>query len=147
MQPGRTVRDPLKCKVNLVSDKGGPPSSVGSTLRQFHLLPPNSHQTSPSASKTSSSLPLSLSHSARLTIRMTLLDSLTSTPVILAGLLGISVAVYAKRNASPQVKEQVKEVKNATRAEGVAGKMAQAVSKGARVCARRRCLSTSPRLS
>jgi hypothetical protein len=62
---------------------------------------------------------------------MTWYDTLTSAPVLIAGALGISAAVYAKRgHTAGQAVEQVKEVAHATRAEGTAGKMAQAVSIG-----------------
>jgi hypothetical protein len=60
---------------------------------------------------------------------MTWYDTITSVPVLLAGALGISAAVYASRgHTSAQAVEQVKEVAQSTRAEGTKGKMAQAVS-------------------
>jgi hypothetical protein len=75
---------------------------------------------------------------------MTWLETLTSTPVLIAGALGISAALFAGRasgtktsgseqqhrlpESGAQLKEQVKEVKAAAGAEGVAAKMAQAVS-------------------
>lgn len=63
---------------------------------------------------------------------MTWLDTLTSTPVLIAGALGITAAVYAKRNptvpTARQMSEQAKEVAQATQAEGTQAKVAQAVS-------------------
>jgi hypothetical protein len=61
---------------------------------------------------------------------MTWIDTLTSTPVLIAGALGISAAVYAKRNptTTAQITEQAREVAHATQADTAAGKMAQAVS-------------------
>lgn len=71
---------------------------------------------------------------------MTWIETLTSTPVLIVGALGISAALFVGRGGTPQqpianklpsgaqVKEQVKEVKAAAGAEGVAAKMAQAVS-------------------
>jgi hypothetical protein len=56
-------------------------------------------------------------------------DNITSLPVILAGVLGISAVVYAKRgHTAPQAMEQAKEVAQATKAEGTPGKVAQGVS-------------------
>jgi hypothetical protein len=73
---------------------------------------------------------------------MTWLDTLTSTPVLIAGALGITAAVYAKRNpttipSAGQMSEQAKEVAQATQAEGTQAKVAQAVrglKAGHRVC-------------
>lgn len=70
---------------------------------------------------------------------MTWLDTLTSTPVLIAGALGITAAVYAKRNpttipSAGQMSEQAKEVAQATQAEGTQAKVAQAVRRF------RRCL-------
>jgi hypothetical protein len=56
---------------------------------------------------------------------MSWLDSITSTPVIVAGLLGISAALFVGRR--PQVVEQAKEVGRATQADGPKAKMAQTV--------------------
>jgi len=60
---------------------------------------------------------------------MTWLDTLTSTPVLIAGAVGISAAVYAKRNptTTAQVTEQARELAHATQADTAQGKMAQAV--------------------
>ena len=55
-------------------------------------------------------------------------EVLTSTPVLIAGAVGISAAVYARRHTAEQAKEQAREVIDARKAEGVKGKMAQAVS-------------------
>jgi hypothetical protein len=57
------------------------------------------------------------------------LDTLTSTPILVAGILGISVAVIANRRTPDQLKQQAKEVSQAaTHADGPKAKMAQSVS-------------------
>jgi hypothetical protein len=56
---------------------------------------------------------------------MTWLDTITSTPVIVAGLVGISAALFAGRRGP--VTEQAKEVKAAIQADGPKAKMAQTV--------------------
>lgn len=58
------------------------------------------------------------------------LDTLTSAPALVAGLVGISFAVYAGRNpqVKDQVTEQVKDVAQATQAGDSKARMAQAVS-------------------
>jgi len=40
-------------------------------------------------------------------------DTLTSTPLLIAGALGITVAVYARRHTADQAITQIKEVKAA----------------------------------
>ena len=60
---------------------------------------------------------------------MSWLDTLTSTPLLVAGILGISAAVIATRRDPAQLKEQVKEVSQAASyADGPKAKMAQSVS-------------------
>jgi len=54
-------------------------------------------------------------------------DTLTSTPLLIAGALGITVAVYARRHTADQAITQIKEVKAAAGADGGTAKMAQAV--------------------
>lgn len=58
---------------------------------------------------------------------MSLYEILTSTPVLLAGALGISAAVYARRHTANQAVTQLKEVTAAAGADGGTAKMAQAV--------------------
>jgi hypothetical protein len=62
---------------------------------------------------------------------MSWVDTLTSTPLLVAGILGISVAIIANRRnpAQPQLKEQVKEVTQAAaHSDSPKAKMAQSVS-------------------
>jgi hypothetical protein len=57
------------------------------------------------------------------------LDTLTSTPLLVAGILGISVAVIANRRTPEQITQQAKEVTQAAaHADGAKAKMAQSVS-------------------
>jgi len=57
------------------------------------------------------------------------LDTLTSTPLLVAGILGISVAVIANRRTPEQVTQQAKEVTQAAaHADSAKAKMAQSVS-------------------
>lgn len=58
---------------------------------------------------------------------MSWLETLTSTPVVIAGLVGISAALFVGRRDPARVSEQVKEVANATQADVSKAKMAQAV--------------------
>ncbi|ORY23355.1 cytochrome b5-like heme/steroid binding domain-containing protein [Naematelia encephala] len=58
----------------------------------------------------------------------TWLQTLISTPVIIAGLVGISAAVYAKRYSSIQPIEQAKEVNAALHSDTGTAKMAQAAA-------------------
>jgi len=56
------------------------------------------------------------------------LDTLTSTPLLVAGILGISVAVIANRRTPEQVTQQAKEVTQAAaHADSAKAKMAQSV--------------------
>ena len=54
-------------------------------------------------------------------------DTLTSTPVLIAGALGITAAVYASNHTANQAITQVKEVTAAAGADTKTAKMAQAV--------------------
>ena len=57
------------------------------------------------------------------------LDTLTSTPLIVAGILGVSVAVIANRRTPEQITQQAKEVTQAAaHADSAKAKMAQSVS-------------------
>jgi hypothetical protein len=57
------------------------------------------------------------------------LDTLTSTPLLVAGILGISVAVIANRRTPEQITQQTKEVTQAAaHADSAKVKMAQSVS-------------------
>jgi L-serine deaminase len=57
------------------------------------------------------------------------LDALTSTPVVIAGVLGISAAVLASRREPAQLNQQAKEITQAAaHADGPKAKMAQSVS-------------------
>jgi len=57
------------------------------------------------------------------------LDTLTSTPLIVAGILGVSVAVIANRRTPEQITRQAKEVSQAAaHADSAKAKMAQSVS-------------------
>jgi membrane-associated progesterone receptor component len=57
------------------------------------------------------------------------LDTLTSTPLLVAGILGISVAIIANRRTPEQVVQQTKEVTQAAaHADSAKAKMAQSVS-------------------
>jgi ribosomal protein S3 len=57
------------------------------------------------------------------------LDTLTSTPLLVAGILGISVAIIANRRTPDQVAQQTKEVTQAAaHADSAKAKMAQSVS-------------------
>ncbi|CAD6575346.1 MAG: hypothetical protein TREMPRED_001359 [Tremellales sp. Tagirdzhanova-0007] len=53
-------------------------------------------------------------------------ETLTSTPLLIAGTLGISAAIYSRRHTAHQVVTQVKEVTAAAGADGGTAKMAQA---------------------
>ncbi len=59
---------------------------------------------------------------------MTWLETLTSTPVLIAGAVGASALLYSRSRTTAQVKEQAKEVAHAAGANGGKAKMAQAVS-------------------
>ena len=59
---------------------------------------------------------------------MSWLEILTSTPVLVAGALGITAAVYARRHTAQQAKEQAKDNWHASQAGDAKGKMAQTVS-------------------
>ena len=55
-------------------------------------------------------------------------EIITSTPVIIAGALGITAVVYSRKHTSDQAITQVKEVVAAAGAHGGTAKMAQAVT-------------------
>ena len=60
--------------------------------------------------------------------QMSWYETLTSTPLLIAGTLGISAAIYSRRHTAHQVVTQVKEVTAAAGADGGTAKMAQAVN-------------------
>ena len=59
---------------------------------------------------------------------MTWFDTLTSAPVLVAGLVGISAALFVRGKDTHQVQEQAKDVAHSIQADSSKAKMAQTVS-------------------
>ena len=58
---------------------------------------------------------------------MTWLETLTSAPVVVAGLIGISATLFVGRRGTNQTKEQVKDIAHSAQADTAKAKMAQTV--------------------
>lgn len=58
---------------------------------------------------------------------MTWFETLTSAPVLVAGLVGISAALFVGRRDTGQIKEQVKDIAHSAQADSAKAKMAQTV--------------------